>query len=154
MKTVLLVTSPTTEAPNAVAYALRRAKEAGAQLLAAVILDADLPQRVAATLTNEAFVGEKVSDSVVEILAREQRARAEAVVAEIATQAQRAAVPFEALIESGDASEVCGRLIPARDVSLAVLVAEKHSWLTRFLSRAAAVRLPALAGCEVQVMDE
>jgi hypothetical protein len=33
-------------------------------------------------------------------------------------------------------------------------VAERQSWLTRFLSRSAAVRLPALSGCEVRVMEE
>jgi hypothetical protein len=154
MKTVLLVTSPTIDAPNAVAYALRRAKEAGAALLAVIVLDADLTQRVAARLTNEGFVGEKVSDSVAEILAREQRARAEARVTEIAGQARREGVPFDSLIESGDASDVCARLIAARSVGLAVLVAEKQSWLTRLLSRSVAVRLPTLAGCEVRVMGD
>jgi nucleotide-binding universal stress UspA family protein len=154
MTTVLLVTSPSIVAPNAVAYALRRAKESAARLLAVVVLDADLTRRVAAALTNEGFVGEKVSDGVVEILGREQRARADALLQQIAGQAAAAGVPFASLIETGDASDVCARIIPAHDVSLAVLVAEKRSWLTRFLSQTAAVKLPSFAGCEVQVMDD
>jgi nucleotide-binding universal stress UspA family protein len=154
MKTVVLVTSPRIEAPNAVAYAIRRARETGATLVAVVVLDADLTQRVAAALTNEGFVGEKVSDSVVDILSREQRTRAEALLGQIGAAAQQAGVPFDSSIEAGDASEVCARVIGARGAFLAVLVAEKRSWLTRFLSRAAAVELPSMRGCEVQVMDD
>ncbi len=154
MRNVLLVTSPVADAPNAIAYALRRAKEIGGGLLALALLDPELSQRVATTLANEAFVGEKVSDGVVEALVREQRENAEALLNQIAEQAKKEGVPFTSLIEVGDPSEVCSRIIGAHSVQAAVLVAEKRSWLTRFLSRATAVKLPALAGCEVKVMDD
>lgn len=58
MKTVLLVTSPVADAPNAVAYALRRATEIGGQLLALTVLDPDLSKRVAQTLDTIGLVGE------------------------------------------------------------------------------------------------
>jgi hypothetical protein len=45
-------------------------------------------------------------------------------------------------------------VILTHQIGLALLVAEKRSWLTRFLSRGAAVKLPALSGCEVRVMEE
>jgi len=154
MKTVLLVTSPSIDAPNAVAYALRRAKDAGAKLLAVVVLDEELTERVAATLTNEGFVGEKISDNVVDILSRQQQARAQSLVDQIAAQAGQAGVSFESRIESGDANEVCARIITASNAIVAVLVAEKRSWLTRFLSGSATVELPSMAGCEVRLMDD
>lgn len=154
MNNVLLVTSPVVDAPKAVAYALRKAQETGAGLVALAVLDPELSQRVATTLTNVGFVGDKVSDSVLETLTREQHAQAEALLREIGTQAARAGVAFTPLIEDGDPSEVCSRIIETHCVRSAVLVAEKRSWLTRFLSRAAAVKLPALAGCEVKVMDD
>ncbi len=154
MKNVLLVTSPVTDARNAVAYAIRRAKEIGGGLLALAVLDPDLTQHVATTLANVGFVGEKVSENVVDALVREQRAHAEALLHEIAEQAKKEGVACTPLIEEGDPSEVCGRIIATHAVQCAVLVAEKRSWLTRFLSRSAAVKLPALAGCEVKVMEE
>ncbi len=154
MKNVLLVTSPVTEAPNAVAYALRRVKELGGGLLALAVLDPDLAQRVAATLDNVGFVGERVSDNVVDALAREQRGHAEALLSQIAEQAKAEGIAVTALIETGDPSEVCRRIIETHNVQCAVLVAERSSWLTRLLSRAATVKLPALAGCEVKVMED
>lgn len=154
MKNVLLVTSPVTDAPRAVAYALRRAKEIGGGLLALAILDPSLTQRVATTLTDVGFVGEKVSEDVADTLAREQRTQAETLLNQIAEQAKTDGVAFTPLIEAGDPSEVCSRIVDTGNVQCAVLVAEKRSWLTRLLSHSAPVKLPALAGCEVKVMEE
>ena len=154
MKNVLLVTSPVADAPNAVAYALRRAKETGGRLVALTVLDPARAQRVAKTLDTVGLVGARVSDSVVDALAREQRAHAETLLNQIAEHAKREGVAFTALIEAGDPSDICRHIIETHDVQCAVLVAEKRSWLTRLLSRAAAVRLPAGAGCEVKVMED
>lgn len=154
MKNVLLVTSPIADAPNAVAYALRRAKEVGGQLLGLVVLDPDLTQRVAKTLDTVGLVGERVSDNVVAAVAREQQAHAETLLNQIAEHAKREGVAFTALIEKGDPTSICRRIIETHDVQCAVLVAEKQSWLTRLLSGVAAVKLPAGAGCEVKVMDD
>ena len=154
MKNVLLVTSPVNDGPNAVAYALRRAAEIGGGLVALAVLDPDMTQRVAATLTNIGFVGEKVSESVMRTLEREQRAQAEALLKHIGEQAAQQGVPYTSLVEEGDPSEICARIIRSHSVESAVLVAEKRSWLTRFLSRSASVNLPSLEGCEVKVMDD
>ena len=154
MKNVLLVTHPHADAPNAIRYALRRAQELGGSLVALMVLDPELTRRVATTLTDVGFVGEKVSDNVVEALVREQQAQAQALLSQIAEQAKTECVAVIPLIEAGDASEICGRIIETYEVQAAVLVAEKRSWLTRFLSRSASVKLPALAGCEVRVMED
>jgi len=99
-------------------------------------------------------MGDRLSDRVVEVLAREARGRAEDLLATIAAEAKQRGVGFTPLVEEGDPSEVCARVIRAQDIAVAVLVAEKRSWLSRFLSGGADVRLPALAGCEVRVLEE
>lgn len=154
MKNVLLVTSPIADGPNATAYAVRRAKELGGSLLALAVLDPEMTARITATLANVGFVGEKVSESVGSALAREQRAQAETLLKQICERAAQEGVPCRALIEEGDAGEICSRIIRAEAIGAAVLVAERRSWLTRLLSRSAAVKLPALEGCEVKVMDD
>jgi nucleotide-binding universal stress UspA family protein len=154
MKKALLVIPARADAPNAIAYAVGRAKDAGGDLLAVVVLDPNVTQRIAETLTDQAFVGEEVSQNVADTVAKEQRVQAEDLLNQIAEQAKNAGVACSPLIEEGDPSEICTRLIRTHNVQSAVLVAEKRSWLTRFLSRAAAVKLPALAGCEVKVMDD
>ncbi len=154
MRNVLLMVPPASNAPKAISRALATAKALGGSLLALVVLDPDTAQRVASALANIGWVGDKVSAGVVDTLAQEQRAQAEAFLGQIAVRARAEGVPFVPLIEEGDPSEVCSRILQAHRVTAAVLVSEKRSWLTRFLSRSAAVSLPALAGCEVTLMEE
>lgn len=73
---------------------------------------------------------------------------------QIAEQAKREGVEFTTLIKEGDPSDICGRIIETHDVQCAVLVAEKRSWLTRLLSGAVVVKLPAGTGCEVKIMED
>jgi nucleotide-binding universal stress UspA family protein len=153
IKNVLLVVPPDMAPHRACGEAIAAAKRLGGALIAVIVLDPNEPGRVASSL-DSAFVGEKVSDQIAELLAREQRSRAEEVLEEIKRQAESSQVAFEGLIEEGDPTDVCSRIIRSRGVAEALLVAEKRSWLTRFLSRSAAVRLPHLSGCVVRVMEE
>jgi nucleotide-binding universal stress UspA family protein len=98
-------------------------------------------------------MGEKVSDQVQETLLREYRTRAEEMAHEIARQAEAAGVSADSKFEEGDPSEICRRLIPSHEITLAVLVAEKRSWLARLLARNS-LQVPTLAGCEVRVIEE
>jgi len=154
MTNVLLVLSPASDAPRAVSDAVQHARDAGGRLIVLTVVNPALTARVGAALTDVGFVGEQVSDDVMHTLAREQQAHAEALLHRIGEQAKRAGVPFTPLIETGDPSEVCARVIAEHHVRHAVLVAEKRSWLTRILARSATVRLPAVAGCEVEVVEE
>lgn len=154
MSNVLLLLSPEIEAPNAVACAIERAREIGGGLIAVAVLDPQLTERVASTLANVGFVGEKVSENVMQTLQREQRAQAQSLLNRIEEQARNYGIAFRAKIEEGDPGEVCAALVRQHDVATAVLVAEKRSWLTRLLSRSAPMNLSALVGCEVKVMDD
>ena len=153
MKNVLLVIEPGYEAPDATAYALSQARERGASLIALAVLDPGTHQRVASTLSNVGFVGGRVREGVVDALEKERRTFAEMQLQQIAEEAQRQRIECETIIREGETSEVCAGVVSLNNVSLAVLVAEKRSWVTRFLSRSATVKLPNLAGCEVKVME-
>jgi hypothetical protein len=153
MPNVLLVIPPGVRPRAAREHAIDAAVRAGGTLVGLVLLDPVETARLAASL-DSAFMGERVSTRVVEVLAREQRSQAEAVLEEIAAAARARAVPFVPLIEEGDADEVCARVIRTHTVAAAVLVVERRSWLSRILSRSSAVRLPAMANCALTVMEE
>ena len=153
MPNVLLIIPPGLRPRAARDHAIDAAARAGGTLIGLVLLDPAETSRLAASL-DSAFMGERVSSRVVELLAREQRSQAEAILGEIATVAQARAVPFVPLIEEGDADEVCARVIRTHAVASAVLVVERRSWLSRILSRSAAVKLPAMANCALTVMEE
>jgi nucleotide-binding universal stress UspA family protein len=153
MANVLLVMPPGLRPRAARDHAIATAAQAGGTLVGLVLLDPTETARLAASL-DSAFMGERVSDRVVEVLVREQHSQAEAVLAEIAAQARARGVPFVPLIEQGDADEVCGRVIRAHQIASAVLVVEKRSWLSRILSRSSAVKLPAMANCALTVVEE
>jgi nucleotide-binding universal stress UspA family protein len=153
MKNVLLMIPPNSESKSAVQEAIAAAKQRGGRLLVVVALDPDVLDGVCATLSNVGFMGEKVSDQVQETLLREYRTRAEEMAHEIARQAEAAGVSADSKFEEGDPSEICRRLIPSHEITLAVLVAEKRSWLARLLARNS-LQVPTLAGCEVRVIEE
>jgi nucleotide-binding universal stress UspA family protein len=154
MRNVLLVVAPGYEAPNALAYAVARAREFGGKLVALAVLDPDANKQVSSTLSNVGFVGGRVREDLVEALEKEQRTVAEMQVQVAAEEARRRGIASSVLIEEGDPSEVCARVVREHAIGLAVLVAERRSWVTRFLSRSAPVRLPTFAGCEIKVMED
>src|SRR5215468_8001433 len=153
MSNVLLVVPPGIRPRAARDRAIDAAAHAGGSLIGLVLLDPAETARIAATL-DSAFMGERVSDRVVEVLATEQRCHAEALLAEIGRLAAARGVPFVPLVEHGDADDVCARVIRTHRVTSAFLVVERRSWLSRILSRSAAVKLPAMADCALTVIEE
>jgi nucleotide-binding universal stress UspA family protein len=154
MHNVLLVIPAGSEPQQAMRAAIDLAKQHGGALVALVVLDAEQATRAASTLTEVGFMGEEVGTQVSETITHEYRSDAETLLQALAERAKKEGVVVTPLIEAGDTGEICGRVIRTHQIGTAVLVAEKRSWLTRFLSHSAAVKLPALAGCDVKVMEE
>jgi len=154
MQNVLLVMPAGAEPRRAMAAAIDLAKARGSNLVALIVLDPTQATRAARTLSEAGFMSEEVGTQVGATIAHEYRSDAEALLHGLGERAKKDGVVVTPLIEEGDAGEICGRVIRAHNIGTAVLVAEKRSWLTRFLSRSATVQLPALAGCEVTVMEE
>jgi nucleotide-binding universal stress UspA family protein len=153
MGNVLLIIPPGIQPRDARDHALGLAAADGGTLVALVLLDPAETARIAATL-DSAFMGERVSDRVVEVLTREQRSQAEAILAEVGAQAATRGVPFVPLIEQGNPDEVCARIVRTHQIAAAVLVVERRSWLSRILSRSSGVRLPSMADVALTVMEE
>ena len=153
MSNVLLVIPAAKESEVALCTAIELAQERRGTLVALVVLDADLPGRVATTLTEVGFMGEQLGDQVRAAIVHEDRAGAEALLHALTERARKEGVTVTPLIEQGDTGEICSRVIRAYQIGIAVLVAERRSWLTRFLSRGA-VKLPALLGCEVRIVED
>ena len=150
---VLLLLPSDASAESAVREAIEAAKARGGRLVVAGVLQAEMVDKVSAALTDVGFMGEKVSDQVRSTLLREYRTRGAALASEVAERARRAGIDAEDVFEEGDPTEICRRLIPAHQIGLAILVAERRSWLTRLLAREP-LSVPALAGCEVRVIEE
>jgi len=153
MPNVLLMVPPGSQPARGPAVAIEAARKLGGELIVLTVLDPSEVARIAASL-DSAFIGDRVSDRVTEVLAREQRAQAESLLSQIAEQARQAGVPCRTLVEEGEGSDVCARVARNWDVAAAFLVAERKSWLTRLLARASGVRVPALPGCEVTVLED
>ena len=153
MGNVLLIIPPGIRPCAAFGRALEQAAASGGSLVGLVLLDPAETARIAATL-DSAFMGERVSDKVVEVLAREQRSQAEALLADVGAQAAARGVSFVPLIEQGDPDEVCARVVRAQQITSAVLVVERRSWLSRILSRSSGVRLPSMANVALTVIEE
>jgi nucleotide-binding universal stress UspA family protein len=153
MANVLLIISPGLDPRSSRDRAIDAAAKAAGTLIGLVLLDPAETARIAATLDG-AFMGERVSDRVAEVLAREQQSQAEAVLAGIADHARSRGVEFVPLVEAGDPEEVCARVVRTHQVTQAILVVEKRSWLSRLLSGSAPLRVPAIADCTLTVMEE
>jgi hypothetical protein len=100
------------------------------------------------------MLAEKITDQVAETVEREHRIRAEALLRDIIEQARARGIAARTAIETGDPGEACRKLVAAADVSTAVVVTEKRSWLSRLLTVGQPLRLPALGGCEVVLVGE
>lgn len=154
MENVLLVIPAGKQPQRAIDAATELARQRGGTLVALVVLDPTVPSHAASTLTDVGFMGEEVGEQVSEALEHESRTSSEALLHAVAERAKKEGVVVTPIIEQGDVGEICRRVIRTHQVGTAVLVAEKRSWLARFLSNSAAVQLPALSGCEVRVMEE
>jgi nucleotide-binding universal stress UspA family protein len=150
---VLLFITTQREPQRAGREAIAAAKARAGELLVVAVLDPHVVDRITEALTENAFIGEKVTADVSVTVAREYRNQAEASVAAIVEQAEHEGVRAQGFVEEGDPTEICSRLARAHDVGIAFLVTERRSWLARLLS-GSAVRTPELPGCEVRLLDD
>jgi nucleotide-binding universal stress UspA family protein len=154
MPNVLLVIPDGAEPLRAMAAAIDLAKARRGRLVALIVLDPAQASRVTRTLSEEGFISEAVGTQVGATITNEHRSDAGALLQALCERARKDGVVVTPLIEEGDAGEICDRVIRAHHIGTAVLVAEKRSWLTRFLSRDVVVQVATLSGCEVKMMEE
>lgn len=154
MSTILLLLSSAVAAPKSTRVALDRAVRKKADLVILVALPRDAVLELAGTLTDEAFVGDRLSDEVVDALRREQRSQAEDLLRSIMEQANKERVNVTTLVEIGEPSELCGRVVAAHNIDQVILPAHRRSWLARWWSPSAHSDWLKVLGCEVEVVEE
>jgi len=150
MSAVLLLLEPMSDTPRAVAYALDRARELGAQLVAIVVIDPQLSGRVTRKLEDAGLVGEKLSESVVGCLERDQRNQGARMLEGLAAAARQQGTAATTFLEEGELNEVVSRCCAGHEIKVAVVAAEKRSWLGRWLAPDISLRLPH---CEIKVIE-
>jgi len=154
MTNVLLIVPADCDCRTALREAIAEAKNGpGRRLYIAAVMDPQICERLSESLSETGLVGERVSDSVCSTLMRDYEQRARVLADELSAAARQEQVDALGLAEQGEPSEVCGRLVRAHEIGTAILVAERRSWLTRLLS-GGTLRMPALPGCEVRVVEE
>lgn len=153
MAHVLLVMAADHQAQRAPEEAIKLAREHGAALTVAVVINPTMIDRVSHNLDETGLAGEKVGDSIREVLLREYRTRADAAVAAATQLGQAQGIAVNGVIEEGDPTEIGTRLARALGARFIMLVAERRSWLGRLLS-GSSVHMPDLPGCEVRVIEE
>lgn len=152
--TVLLLMPPDRQVTGAIAKALDLAAERDARLVAAVVVDEDAGERLSSRIADRGVLGDGVTDRIAEAVEREHRIRAEALLREVADQARTRGLTCTTLVETGDPSAVCRRLVATERASVAVVVVERRSWLARMLSGGQPLEPVQLGGSEVVLVDE
>jgi hypothetical protein len=151
---ILLLLSPAVAAPKSTQAALDRAAKNRTDLVVLVALPREAVLELAGTLTDEAFVGDRLSDEVVDALRREQRSQAEHLLRSIIEQAKKKAINVTTLVEVGEPNEICARVVAAHNIAHVILPAHRRSWLARWWSPSAHTDWLKVLGCEVEVVEE
>jgi nucleotide-binding universal stress UspA family protein len=151
---ILLLVPPDRQVTGAISTALDLAAARRADLIAAIVIDADASLRLASRMIDVGLLAEKITDQVLETLAREHRIRGEALLRDIVDQAQARGITCRTAIETGDTDEVCRRFVEQDRISAAVVVTEKRSWIARLVTAGQPLRPPALGGCELVLVGE
>ena len=154
-KKVLLVLSSSGASEEAVDFAVARAKNDGAGLIALYLLETGAAGQVFETFSDSGFIGEKPSSELSESITKEYRQRGYEELGKVQIKAMEEGVDFEPLMEEGDFAYKVLKLIEATGASVAVLVkSKKRRSLFKYFSRALAEEVKERAGCEVVLFTE
>ncbi len=154
MNAVLLLLTPESQPGLALQRALERAKESHAVLYAAVVLPARHLDELAGQLMDHGFIGEKLSEDVIEHVRQEQVALANEVLARVREAAARAGVEVETQVIEGEPWEACEAASTRFSIAHAVLPVPARAWFERWWRKP---RAPAWAedlGCNVETVEE
>ncbi|MBI5492219.1 MAG: universal stress protein [Deltaproteobacteria bacterium] len=154
MKKVLLVLSTSGTSASAIDYAVKRAKDEGAALVALYILETGLANEVFDTFSDIGFIGEKPSMELSESIMKEYRQRGYEELGRVQVKAMEEAVGFEPLMEQGEFVRTVLDMIKKSGAGVAVLVRRKKKQIFKYFSRSLADEVKEKAPCEVVLFTE
>ena len=127
-----MVLSTTRTPEKAIDFAVARAKEEGANLVALYVVESDLANAVFDRFSDVGFMGDKPSMQLTEAVMKEYRQRAYEELGRVQIKAMEAAVGYEPLTREGDYLSQVLDVISEYDVDLAVVVRKKLSVISKY----------------------
>lgn len=154
-KKVLLVLSTSEASDEAVDFAVSRARDEKAGLVALYLLETDAAGELFDTFSDIGFIGEKPSTELSESIMKEYRQRGYEELGKVQIKAMEEGVDFEPVMEEGDFKSKVLNLIESTGAALAVLVkSRKKRPLFKYFSRSLAEEVKERAPCEVVIFSE
>ncbi|HEY4706914.1 MAG TPA: universal stress protein [Thermodesulfobacteriota bacterium] len=154
MKKVLLVLSSQTRSDEAVDFAVKRAKEEKAMLVALYLLEAGAANEAFDTFSDIGFIGDKPSAQVSEAIMKEMRQRGYEELGRVQIKAMEEGVAFEPLLEDGEPVSVALSAIESMGITTAVLVKRKRRAFFKYFSSTYADEIAGKAPCEVLIFTD
>ncbi len=151
MKKVLLVLPSYTASEEAAEFAVRRAKEEKAALVALYLIAAGTADDVFETFSDIGFIGDRPSSQVSEAIMKEYRQRGYEELGKVQIKTMEEGVAFEPLMEAGEPVEKVLSTIEGMGITTAVLVKRKERAILRYFQRSYADEVAERAPCEVIV---
>jgi nucleotide-binding universal stress UspA family protein len=153
-KNYLVVLSNTRHAPKAIKKSVDLAASEGAGIIAAYVVDEEIPQSVSSWLIYVGFIGEKPVDEVKEALQKEYTQRAEAALEEIGEASRSEGVACTTQLLKGNMVEECLKLVEEHAANLIILHSPEEAEPSRLVFNSMVNELMKQAECPVEVLDE
>ncbi len=153
MKSILLVLSTTRTPASAIDFAVERAKEEGAKLVALYVVESELANAVFDRFSDIGFMGDKPSMNLTEAVMKEYRQRAYEELGRVQIKAMEAAVEYEPITREGEYLNEVLDVIGTYDADLAIVVRKKRSVISKYLLRPPSQMLQERAPCEIKIFE-
>jgi len=153
MKSILLVLSTTRTPDAAIDFAVAKAQEEGARLVALYVVEKELANAVFDRFSDVGFIGDKPSMNLTEAVMKEYRQRAYEELGRVQIKAMEAAAPYEPITREGDYLSQVLDVIGEYDVDLAVVVRKKLSVITKYFLKPPSEMLKEQVSCEIKVFE-
>jgi nucleotide-binding universal stress UspA family protein len=151
---ILLVLSSTGVPDEAIAHAVREAREKGSTLVALYVIRVSQASTASETFTDTGFVGDKPSEALSEAIMKDYRQRGYEELGRVQIRAMEEGVLFEPMLETGDHIENVLRVIRSMDIGAVVVVRKKKRPLFRYFTKSIADEIKERTGLPVREFIE
>lgn len=154
MKRVLLILSAAAGSDEAVEFAVAKARDEKAGLVALHMLEAGAASEVFDTFTDIGFIGDRPSTQLSESIRKEFRQRGYEELGRVQIKAMEEGVDFEPFVVEDPSVDKVLAMIEGLGVESAVLVAKKRRPFLKYFKRALADELAERLSCETRVFTD
>jgi nucleotide-binding universal stress UspA family protein len=153
MKSILLVLSTTRTPDRAIDFAVARAKESRAKLVALYVVEKELANAVFDRFSDVGFMGDKPSMNLTEAVMKEYRQRAYEELGRVQIKAMEGAVAYEPITREGQYLSQVMDVINEYEVDLTIVVRKKLSVISKYFLRPPSEMLGERGPCEIKIFE-